>query len=182
MEQYFEFKKWEKKYAEAEINKAFSSIITRLIIHQSELLEFLKPLHTKYVQAFNRGDNIKTQKYQERLIHYYDTWLNQASKVIHATLYHCSERINERLTFAYDANNYKIDYDNEFTTVEQLKSRFTWKLQEEQKGKDMKLSAYNGYELFCFYDKINLPQKRQPEVLLAPYPNKRPRLVHSYTK
>ena len=121
----------------------------------SERLHDLKPLKARYQHAFFAGDVPKINSTTEKLIYYYDDWLKRANYTENAVFEHCAQVINDTLEMAYDANNYRVDpEENEFTTPARLRSRFVWRLREESAGKDLKLIATSGYELFDFYDRL----------------------------
>lgn len=180
MDAYIEFKNWERSYAKAEFDKAYESVVRRLQIHQSELLHFVKPLHDKYIAAARAGNSDKAVRCEKRLIEIYDDYIPRGKAMAMATFEHCAERINERLTFAYDAHNYKVDYDNEFTDANSLYSEFIWRVRQEEKGKGLLLAPYSGVDMFQFFDKLPYSQWGTPKPTVTTPPPGQPRIVRPY--
>lgn len=189
MEEYIEFRTNMKRFAKAEEDKAYYSVLKRFQIRMSELLHDIKPLHDKYVKAAMSRDALKERQYEDKLLVWYRKWQASSEAVLMATIEHLVTKVNDHVAFALDACNYKDDpYDSLFIGVLPMKWTFTLRMKEDQKGKDLLLVGYSARDFFNFYDEV--PYRLRPhhvysmsgEVLAQAPSAKRPRVVPVYKK
>lgn len=184
MEAYIEFMNNMKQFARAEESKAYFSLLKRFQIRMSVMLHDIKPLHDKYVKACMSWNIPKEDEYREKLISWYRKWNDAADAVMHETVMHLCTKVNDRVSFALDACNYRDDpADSLFLHPLGIKSSFHWRMRDDQKGKNLLLSA-TPYDMFDFYDKVpySLRPRREGDVLVSAPSAKKPRVVPVYKK
>ena len=173
-----------KHFAQVEEDKAYHSLLKRFQIRMSVLLHDISPLHSKYVKAAMSRDALKEREYEDKLLVWYRKWQTASEAVLMSTVEHLVRKVNDHVSFALDACNYRDDpYDTLFISEESTKWTFSRRLQEDQKGKDLLLVGYSARDFFNFYDEVpyRLRPKRE-EVLLSAPSAKRPRVVPVYKK
>lgn len=184
MQDYYKFKKDERKFREYEFEKAYRDVIGRLTRELSKRLHVLQD-YSKILRDRVNGHNVDKEEYGEAyeiVSDNYKDYLRKVDAFLKRVATKLEDRICTVLQFEYESRNYIVDpYDNCFNDAQYYFFELKRRIREDQVDKDLILVAYDYIEMMRFFGE--LPSfKRQAEemkktTLISPPPSKKPRIV-----